>query len=313
MNSTPSRKIDFRKQRDFSAIFSDAFKYFKFNFKHLILSVLLLAGPLLIIAGGLNGYLQSIGSNPSALIGVNSLKNPMSALNDIISVMLPFLFFAMLGAIVYSAVVSRFLILSQQKSEGEEITIAELLRHLPKDTWRLFYNYLLLGLVASLFALVIVVIAFIPVLGIILIIVGLILAGPNISYAVSNASYLVLRDEISILAAFSKTMNYMRGNWWATWAIVFCSMMIVGVASLIFTLPQAVYSIITTFSRMKTETYTDETTSLWFIVFAIIAMLGQHLLSPLMNIFYTLTYHSHEESEEGTGLKSKIEEIGSDN
>ena len=57
----------------------------------------------------------------------------------------------------------------------------------------------------------------------------------------------------------------------------------------------------------------DSSTSFWFILFAIIAMLGQYTLMPLYNVFCTLTYHSHEEEVEGTGLKSKIDEIGLNN
>lgn len=305
----PSRKVDFKQQRDFSAIFSAAFKFLKFNFKNMALAVLALPGPLLMIAGGLNGYMQAAGSDFNSMLGMNAIQDPMQIVSEIISVMIPFIIVAMLAGIVYSAVISRYLILSQQKQEGEEVTIAELIRFLPKDAWRLFYNYLLLGLVSILAILGIVLIAFIPILGVIVIVVGLLLIWPNLSYALRNASYLVLKDEISILAAIKKTFRYMRGHWWSTWGIVFCASMIIGLASLVFTMPQAVYNMMNTFSRMRADSGDDDN-SITLIVLAIIAMVGQYTLMPLFNVFCALIYHSHEEEEEGTALKSKIDEIG---
>ncbi len=312
MYPLPSRKVDFRQQRDFSGIFSAAFKFLKFNFKNMTLAVLALPGPLLMIAGGLNGYMQAGGSDLNSMVGINALQNPMQMITDVISVMIPFIIVAMLAGLVYSAVVGRYLILSQQKQEGEEVTIAELIRHLPKDAWRLFYNYLLLGLVSILVAIGIGLIAIIPIAGIIIIVIGLLMVWPNLSYAIRNASYLVLRDEISILTAIKKTFRYMRGHWWSTWGIIFCASMIIGLASLVFTMPQAVYNMMNTFSRMKADGG-DSDNSITLIVLAIIAMVGQYTLMPLFNVFCALIYHSHEEEEEGTALKSKIDEIGLNN
>lgn len=309
MYPLPSRKVDFRQQRDFSGIFSAAFKFLKFNFKNITIAVLALPGPLLMIAGGLNGYMQAAGSDFNSMIGVNAIQDPMQMISDIVSVMIPFIIIAMLAGLVYSAVVGRYLILSQQKQEGEEVTIAELIRFLPKDSWRLFYNYLLLGLVSIAILVGVILIALIPILGAIVLIIGLLIIWPNLSYAIRNASYLVLKEEISILAAISKTFKYMRGHWWSTWGIVFCASMIIGLASLVFTMPQAIYNMMNTFSRMRADSG-DSDNSITLIVLAVIAMVGQYTLMPLFNIFCALIYHSHEEETEGTGLKSKIDEIG---
>lgn len=319
MYQQPSRKIVFRRQREFGQIFTDAFKYLKFNFKALMVAVLLIPGPLLLIAGGFNGYLQSISSNPSSLLTMGGMGNAYDIVASMLSVMLPYLFFFFLASIVFNAVVNRYLILSQEKPEGETISVSDLMRYLPKDAWRLFYNYLLFNLVMIAAMIPFVLLAMIPVLGIILIIIilifGMLLMGPNLMYAITNSTYLVLRDEILITTAFGKTWRYMKGNYWYTWLLLVASYLIISIASSIFALPQMILSMVSSFSRFNPDNYEysggGNYTTL-FVIFGMIAVLGQFLLMPLLNIFTTLTFHSHEEAEDGTGLKERINEIGLD-
>jgi len=309
----PSRKVNFRQQRDFSGIFSAAFKFFKFNFKTMTLVVLALPGPLLMIVGGLNGYMQARGNDFNSVVNAGAIQDPMSMLSEIFSVMIPFILLSMLAGLVYSAAISRYLILSQEKQEGEEVTIGELIRYLPKDVWRLFYNYLLLSLIAGIILLVVVLIAaglisLTPVLGTLIVLVGMLLVWFNVAYVIRNAGYLVLKDEILILTAIAKTFRYMKGHWWSTWGIVFCASMIIGLASLVFTVPQALYNMANSLSRLRMEN-PESDSSITLIILSIIAMVGSYTLMPLFNVFCALIYHSHEEEEEGTGLKSRIDEI----
>ncbi|MDP2386309.1 MAG: hypothetical protein Q8M29_08050 [Bacteroidota bacterium] len=316
MYQQPSRKIEFRRQRDFGQIFTDSFKYLKFNFKTLMISVLLIPGPLLLIAGGFNGYLQSISSNPASFFTMGGMSNIYDMLSSMLTVMLPYLFFFFLASVVFNAVVNRYLILSQERQEGDTITVSDLMKYLPKDAWRLFYNYLLFTLVSMLVMVGVVLLMFIPILGILMFIFGILLVGPNLMYAVTNSSYLVLRDEILITQAFSKTWRYMRGNYWYTWLLLVVSYLIISIASSIFSLPQIILSTVNTLSRFNPENYGQSdggNYSTLFIIFGMIAVLGQFLIMPLLNIFTTLTYHSHEEAEDGTGLKERINEIGLDN
>lgn len=316
MYQQPSRKIEFRRQRDFGQIFTDAFKYLKFNFKSLILAVLLLPGPLLLIAGGFSGYLQSISSNPSSLLTMGGMNNAYDIISSMLMVMLPYMFFLFLASIVFNAVINRYLILSQSSQEGESIMISDLMKYLPKDAWRLFYNYLLFTLVSFAVMIGLVLLLFIPILGFVMLFFGLLLVGPNLMYAITNSSYLVLRDEILITQAFGKTWRYMRGNYWYTWLLLVVSYLIIMIAGSIFAIPQMILSFYNTLTRFNPENYNysdGSNYSTLFIIFGMIAVLGQFLLMPLLNIFTTLTFHSHEESEDGTGLKERINEIGLNN
>jgi hypothetical protein len=315
-----STKVIFNQQRDFGKIFTDAFKFFKYNFKSLLGAVLLVAGPLFMIAGGINGYLQAMGNDLSSLFSFRSItrRSYLSDfdVSDYLFMMLVYFIVLMAAYVVYSAIVNRYLILSQKKQEGEKITTAELMQYLPADAWRLFYNYLLLTLVALVFTIGLVIVLMIPILGALAFLVGFLLVGPNLMYALTNAPYLVLRDEILITQAFGKSWKYMRitGNYWWTWLLMVVAYIMISVASVVFALPQLVLTMVSTFSRLRFDEYGDGGDSgvgaIWFIIFAIIAVVGQHLLMPLLNMFTALTYHSHEEMEEGTGLKDRIDQIG---
>ncbi len=108
----------------------------------------------------------------------------------------------------------------------------------------------------------------------------------------------------------------MRGNYWYTWLLLVVAYLMISIASSIFSLPQIILSAISSLSRFNPENYeysggSDYT--VLFVIFGMIAVLGQFLLMPLLNIFTTLTFHSHEEAAEGTGLKERINEIGLDN
>ncbi|HEY1039454.1 MAG TPA: hypothetical protein VGF30_08630 [Bacteroidia bacterium] len=317
MYQQPSRKVEFRRKRDFGQIFTDSFKYLKFNFKGIMGAVLLLPGPLLLIAGGFNGYLQSISSNPSSFLTMGGVSNMYDAMSSIFMVMLPYLFFMFLASVVYHAVVNRYLILSQQNPDGETIGIQELMKYLPKDAWRLFYNYLLLSLVSLVVMIALVILMFIPILGVLMLVVGILLVGPNLVYVITNSSYLVLRDEILITQAFMKTWRYMRGNYWYTWLLLVVAYLIVSIASSIFALPQIILSLVNTFTRFNPNNFQydggGDNHSTLFVIFGMIAVLGQFIVMPLLNIFTTINYHSHEEEEEGTGLKQRIDEIGINN
>lgn len=301
-------KINFRRQRDFGQLFTDVFKFIKLNFKSLFLCMLLIPGPLLIIAGGFNGYLQSINADPARFFSYGSIRNPMDAIAEMMGIMLPYIFFAWLAALTASATVNRFFVLYQQKETNNSIEVSEIIRYLPGDVWRLFYNGLLLGLVMVAVVIAIVIIAMIPVLGILALIVGILLLGPPLYYALVSGNYLVIRDRILITSAVSKAWKYMRGNFWWTWLIVVVSTMMVGIMGFIFGLPMAIMQIID--NPVFNRNYDGgESNLVLYVILGIIATIGPQLLSPITVLFNVLAYHSYEETEEGSGLKDKIDEI----
>ncbi len=310
MQLNQSSKIDFRKQRDFGQLFTEVFRFIKLNFKSILLCVLLIPGPLFLIAGAFYGYLQAVGSDPSKVVGIGALSDPMSFVSQLISNMLPYFILVVLGSLASSATINRFFILYQEREENNSINVGDIVKYLPHDMWRLFYNGLLLGLVFILIMIPIVFLAMIPFLGAMAIVIGLLIMGPQISYAFIAANYLVLRDKILVTTAYKKAWNYMSGNFWWTWLIVVCASLVVGILGFIFNVPMTILTVAKTFSRINQET-TDNNSILYMIV-GTIAIFGPQLLRPITTLFCVLTYHSYEEAQEGSALKEKIDQVGMD-
>jgi hypothetical protein len=306
MNQTP--KIEFRKTRDFGQIFSDVTRFMKFNLKTIFVCVLFIPGPLFLIAGCFYGYMQSLGTDPSKMVGFGMFRDPFGAMMDIISAMLPYFIFLFLGVLASTATVDRYFILYQERGENNSIGVGDIMRHLPADVWRLFYNNLLLSLVLLLIMIPVVFIAMIPFLGIFAIVISLLLAGPQLAYALTAGSYLVLRDKILITAAFTKAWGYMRGNFWWTWLIVVVGGMIVGIMGALFTIPMTVLTVMNNLTRMTS--HASDNNTLLYVILGTIAILGPQLLTPITKLFSVLAYHSYEEAEEGMTIKEKIDQLG---
>jgi len=302
MNSSTSEKINFNLKRDGSAIILDGFKWIKQNFKTVTLFTLLIPGPFLMLAGGINGMLQQSGFDLSLFMDPAKSKEAISQLMELMPRLIPFVVFSMLGSLIYTAVINRYLILYTQ-AHHNSITLKNMIHFLPKDVWRLFYNYFFFSLLAIVLVTCIILLVMIPVLGALIFVSLLLLAGPNLYFALKNASFLILRDEVSIFYAIIRTFKKMKGNWWLTWFITIGSTIMVSIASLVFTLPQWVYNTMVAFSGFNPDiSGAANHSTFWFVFFGIIAIVGQYTLFPIINILTVLTHHSNPETPEAEHL-----------
>jgi hypothetical protein len=172
MHPLPSRKVDFMKKRDFSAIFSDGFKFFKSNFKVLIPAVLIIVGPLAVAVSGIQGYLHSQGVQAFSLFNLHRLLYYIVEDDTKYYLNLLQLVLTVIVSIVSMALLGRFFVLYQQ---SESIAIKDIFSHLVKDSVRVFLNYLFMMLFAILLGLIIFGFLQIPILNWILGIVGFII------------------------------------------------------------------------------------------------------------------------------------------
>jgi hypothetical protein len=116
-----------------------------------------------------------------------------------------------------------------------------------------------------------------------------------------------MQSDMGPLEAFGKTREAMRDNFWWTWVIVVCSSIGVGLAGLVFAMPQFAYQMVITFSNMRGE---GEETSIGFIVVATICTFFSTLLYSVLYIINGVHYYSLAEKKDGQGLMERINEIG---
>jgi hypothetical protein len=289
---------NFNKKRNFYEIHEEAIRVLKKLFKPITIAIVLIPGPLLLLVGGLNGYIDSLGIDLNFLLKPENKAEAIQKFNQLLPYFVPLITLNFMVSVIYAALVNRYLILHQQFSISF-IGIKELLSHMTKDAWRLFYNYLIFGLIALLVLFpVLILISLFPGL-MILLFVALILTGPIFYFAIKNASYLILRDEIPMMNAFLISFNYAKKKWWLIWGIVVSSVILIGILSMVFTLPKLVYNSMLAFSGINPNlAFLAEHTEIWNIVFGIVSVFGQYTLLPAINIIFVLTFYAVSSKEE---------------
>ncbi|MFL5754081.1 MAG: hypothetical protein ACJ76F_11785 [Bacteroidia bacterium] len=308
------QKINFREYRDFGTLFNVTFKFVKQNAKAFFSSLLLIVGPMYLITGGLYGLyqhdtIQSIGfgSSPFGRFGWTYFAFMFSA----------FLSHALLISVVY-----HFMMVYKEKQEGESISVSDISRSLFSNFGMFLSCFFGLLIITILLLAVIGGLAFLfyagspglMILFLFLVIIGMLLCFPNLLYIYMAAFLVCLKDQVGLGEAISRVRFYMKENYWWTWVIIFVAYIGTSIASFIFSLPELIVTLASTFSRTKGvlggDGYGDDDSSaMLFIIFGMVYMIGTSLVHAILVLISGFHYYSLEEKHEGTGLLERINEI----
>ena len=312
-------KIELRKARDFGQLFNDSISFLRVNFKSFFGIILLLAGPFVLLTGLLMGYLQFVAeklSTSNLITGGYRSSFSMFAGNSV-STLLIFVLIFLLTTLVTNASIALYFKLYDTASP-EELPIQRSIVSplLAPACLRLFYNLILLALVSVVVALALVgvfyVLFLIPVLNIILIaamVVAYVVLIPAFVYVLSVANFIVIRDEILITAAIRKAIHYLRGSFWWTWLLMFCSLISLSMLYMLFNMPYLILTLFKGFTRHATDlagTTTDS--SFLYVLFSALSMFGSMIIiGPIFTCFCIFNFYNQEERHEGTSLLNRID------
>jgi hypothetical protein len=309
-------KISFSKERDFSALFSDSISFLKQNFKGFFGAILLIAGPFLLVSGAAMGFLQSIASNARNMVLYGGRLDSTTLFTSI-----GILFFsAFVGSMVLYCVVYNYMILYNNKPEGEPVTVSEVAKEVWRTIWRTMGSLLVVTLIAILAFAILGLAAFgissaLGLAGTVIIgfalVVALLIYGPVLGYVFQAMFFVVIRDDIFGIDAFGKVWKYMKGNFWWTWVVIVVGSFALYIVNLLFTLPATIYSLVGTFTRMGSNGYTDGSSNSTIILVTLytLGMFFSYFTSSVLLVLSAFNFLSHEEVHEGKGLFSKIDEI----
>jgi hypothetical protein len=312
-------KIELRKARDFGQLFNDSITFLRVNFKSFFGIILFLAGPFVILTGLLMGYLQFIAEKlgTSNLISTKYNSLNMFAGNSISTTFIFILIFLLTTLVTNASIALYFKLYDKATTQELPIQRSSIAPFLASASLRLFYNLLLLILVSTVIILAVVGICYllflipaIKIIAIAFMFVGYIILIPALVYILTVANFIVIRDEILITAAIGKAIRYMRGNFWWTWLLMFCTLISLTTLYFLFNVPYLALTIINTFTRRSVEAGNIATTSksLWYVVFGALSTLGSMLIiSPIFTCFCVFNFYNHEERHEGTSLMSRID------
>jgi hypothetical protein len=306
--------ISFRKVRDLSGVFSATFAFIKQNFKAVFISLLLFAGPFILIYSTIASV--AFGS----IFNFSQIKtiNPGLFVNFFVAYVLAVVIM-LIGISVYNVILMKSVIDNENKEE--RLTIKSILNGFFDQYWRSFGNLLLLTITTIVF---LILLAFFMIavftlffgastlLGIfltILLFCASIIYLPILSYIPLAALFVCQRDKIGIFQAIAKVMRYLKSNFWNTWVVSFIAMLTYSSMSMIAQLPVIIVTIINTFSKVGHYSAGEESVSLTLVILTGACSL---LSFGVMSIYYLMCIYqfgSLEEKQEGLKVLEKINTI----
>ena len=307
-------KINFKTERDFGEIFNVSVKFLRQNFKLFFQSILFIAGPFVLISAVAGAFYQS------HAIGLMSLTklgqgNVFSRLKDQFG--LPYFLFLLAGLVAGLIIVNTvysFMINYNEKGHGG-FTVNDVSKTVIKNLGNvisvfLVYTLFMILILVIIVGIVIGIISAAPALGVLLIfllIIGLLILLPPIMWQLSAIYIVKMTEERGIFESFGRTRDVMRGNFWWTWVIIVCALIGVGLAGVIFALPQGIYQMVLMFSRLKGGA--DEV-SISFLIVATLCTFCTTILYSVLYVVFGFHYFSLAEKKDGLGLLERINEIG---
>ncbi len=319
------QKIYYKKVRDLGAIFSASFGFIKQNFKTLYGSLLFFAGPFLLVAACVSGYM--LGSN----LGINKLfKGGFASFYAdnlvayFISILLMFI-----GLNVYNVILNKNLIENEKLQNGEPLTITHIIQNFFFDFWRVMGSTLLLFFLLIISVIVIALVfgglfaligtgagntgaIIATILGVIILLIFFLIFGPVLGFIPMAAIFVCQRDNISIFAAIRKVMFYMKGNFWNTWLVSFVGILTYTIMASIVQIPLMIITLMTTFSRMKVlggNALAEDSNSILLIAVTAISSLLSHGVLVIYHLIVVYQYSNLEEKKEGVAIIDKINQI----
>ncbi|GHM99931.1 hypothetical protein WSM22_14210 [Cytophagales bacterium WSM2-2] len=313
------RLIEFHHARDFGKKINATFEFIKQNFKPLAKSILLIAGPAVLIGSILLGSFFSdlfsmfpkMGSGNAEALEFFKSTSYWSQLG----LMYLFLF---LSYVVTLATINSY-IQVYYKKKSNQIEVSEVWEGVRSLIWSYLGSLLMIIFCAALFMFVIVLVGI--VLGKIstaLLVIAMMAAGVGFIYllvGIALVFFIQAHEGTGFFESAVRSLRLISGKWWSTFGLSFILSMIGGVISYIFIIPYYIFIAVTAMhsvsgggdvemgSSLKTASY------LFFTLY----YMAQMLLQTLPQVGLVFQYFNLVELKESKGLMGDIENFGKPN
>ncbi|MBN8697585.1 MAG: hypothetical protein J0L87_13725 [Bacteroidetes bacterium] len=307
-----TEKINFKVSRDFGETFNVSVKFLRQNFRSFFGSIILIAGPLILIAAVSGAFYQS-----NALTMMSPKRILMNDVDPFAQFGLTYFLFIIASLLSHLALLGTtfaYMVAYQEKGPGN-ITTSDVSRILFRNTGRIiggFFLYTLLIIIAVVIVVLIIagLSAIAPALGVlmgILLFFGILVIAPPFMWQFSVFYLAAMQDDIGVTDAMSKTRSVMKDNFWWTWVIVVCAGIAIAIIGVVFAMPQFIYQMILMISNIKDGTGEIS------IPFIVVSSICTFFVQVIYSIYYIISgfhYYSLAEKKGGDGLLERIDEIG---
>lgn len=274
-------KIDLLQKRSLGDMITVTFNFIKQEFGPLLRYFAVLCLPLVIIdlilkTTYLNGFLVN---TANSLIDSGKHGITSSVIWNMVSTMV-LTFWVQLFTLSYL----RVYLDKRHKPESERITLAEILQVMTGKLW----NCLVCSVCLS----------FILVIATCFLIVPGVYLGIGLVFTIY---YVVLKDQS--LAKMFKSLELVRGNWWATFGYIIILTMIVNVISYLFSLPLLISSMVSVFTGAVPGSYQTA-------LLLLLASVGQYALLVVLFVGISMNFFTLIDKQEHISILDKIDRLG---
>ncbi|WP_077919491.1 hypothetical protein [Spirosoma sp. 209] len=283
--------INLFQQRDFGDKLNITFKYVTDNFRSLGLSLLYIVGPVALIAGIASGILQSniLELTNIARDGDSDPADPSAFFDVFQRIFSPafwlMILFGILAALAVSLVSYAHMKLYNRK-DGGFVTVAEV--------WEEIQPIMGRALIITILGSIVTAIGF----------MFFIIPGIYIAVVLVLALAITTFEGTDFGQTWERCFKLIRDKWWSTFGLVVVMGIISGIIGLLFSIPAGVINFLVAAKLLP------DASGIWLVLGNVIGTVGGTLLRALIYIAIGFQYTNLVERQEGRGLLSAIDSIG---
>ncbi|MFQ5639206.1 MAG: hypothetical protein ACE5IR_14585 [bacterium] len=293
-------KIEFRKSRDFSGIINATFTFVRHEFKKLGKCMIFIVGPPILLAALVYGS-----GDIDVLLGTQQTVSAQWFLYYFV-----YIGILMLAGPLMTGVVYQYIVLYMDRDDPM-IEVNDVWKAVKKKYWRILFTLVGIGLAVGF----IFVVSF-AVMGILgmnfaafLAFIAFFCFAAYLYIALSLALFALLRENIPISQAFSRSIELVRGHWWFTFGISVLMVIVQYSLSFIFLIPQ--YTLTFIISAHTSDGAAISTGyRAAFVAATLTANFGTYTFYCLPLIALAFQYNNLVERKEAAGLLKDIQAIG---
>jgi len=313
--------IEFHHTRDFSRKMNATFEFIRQNFKPLGKSILLIAGPPVLIASMMIGSFigdflnltQSAATNPG---DTETFATYFMSVSFWLQMAMVMTFFIVSGVMTV-ATINNYIVLYGQK-QSNRIEVGEVWEAVRSTFWMYFGTMFFFSLLAiAAYIVLIIPVVLLASISPALIFFGVLFLIGGIFYLMVSVSLtFIVRayENKSFFEAIGRSFSLVQGKWWSTFGLIMILYLIMMTISYIFLIPWYAVTFISALHNTTEGTLQDPTTG-WELVTIVLFTfyyLAQMVLATLPNIGIAFQYFNLVELKEAKGLLNKINTLGQD-
>ena len=311
------KPIEYHHMRDFSRKMNTTFEFIRQNFKSLGKSILLIAGPPVLVASLIiatfidefMGLTRAAATNSGDAEFFETYFMSVTFWLQIVLMLLLFL----VSSIMSIATINNYIILYEER-QTNEISVSDVWQRVRETFWMYFKTTLIFFLLAILVYIVLIIpVALMAAISPALIFLGMMVMFCGLIYLIVSVSmtYIIRAyEKKDFFDSIFRSFKLVRDKWWSTFGIIMVLYLVMMTISYIFMIPWYIATFTAALHSTSTEMIEQPMMTWTTVIFFTLYYLAQMVLGALPNVGIAFQYFNLVEMKEAKGLLGKIDTLG---